>query len=130
MTFNHTTRCIILMVHGSRDPQWRAPFEELQKKLAEKLGSQSVALAYMEFTTPTLNQVIEDKYKQGLRDFIVFPLFMAAGAHVSQDIPVQTDEARKLYDDITVTVTPPAGEDEAMKALMIEMATRHFNSFQ
>lgn len=120
-------RCLVLMAHGSRDPKWREPFELLKDRIADALDCSSVALAYMEFASPTLDEVIENKVNAGTTDFIIFPLFMAAGAHVSNDIPAQVEKAKEQFDGISITVTPPVGEAEAVKTLMVELAVQHYN---
>jgi len=50
---------VIIMTHGSRAPEWRAPFERLQQQLHDTLGPGRIGLAYLEFIPPTLPEEID-----------------------------------------------------------------------
>jgi len=39
---------IVLVAHGSRDPEWSRPFERLAAALEKKLPAVAVALCYLE----------------------------------------------------------------------------------
>lgn len=103
-------KLLILLAHGSRDPRWQEPFKALTLSLREQLGQQKVALAYMEMAEPGLLDIAEKAIATGVTDFIILPLFMAAGGHVSKDIPLQAERLRQLGNDIKVEVLPPIGE--------------------
>ena len=48
------SECLVLLAHGSRDPQWRVPFERIVDAVQGQSGKTKVRLAYMEFIEPTL----------------------------------------------------------------------------
>ncbi len=50
---------LVLYAHGSRDPRWRATFEEL----AAEAGA---VLAYLELSAPTLDEVIDQAAGAGV----------------------------------------------------------------
>ena len=77
---------IILIAHGSRDPQWTEPFERIASCLAERLPAVCVALAYLEHG-PSLDEAVGALLGKGAGAIRVVPLFLGAGGHVKQDLP-------------------------------------------
>jgi sirohydrochlorin cobaltochelatase len=115
---------IILIAHGSKDPRWREPFEELYIDLKNTLGEEKVALAYLDFISPSLSDVINLSIKNGIENFKVFPLFMAGGGHVDKDIPKQIAEIKEKFNNISIELLPPIGENKEIVHLMKEIIAR------
>ncbi len=101
---------IILFAHGSRDPAWFAPFEMLRERVLTHTQGQPVRLAYLEFAGPTLQQAIAQAVSEGALAVRVVPVFLAAGAHVRQDLPVLVQEARLAHPNVVIELMPPVGE--------------------
>jgi sirohydrochlorin cobaltochelatase len=123
---NHTlapkSECLVLLAHGSKDPRWRAPFEQLAQRLRQELGDQNVRLAYMEFIAPTLMDVASECVGQQIVRLKVLPLFMAVGAHIAKDIPEQAAAAQRQFPQLTIEVLPPIGEDVRLLQLVEQLA--------
>jgi sirohydrochlorin cobaltochelatase len=117
----HESR-LVLLAHGSGDPRWRAPFEDLLEKLRHESGRQRIALAYMEFSEPTLMDVARDAVHQGITALRILPLFLAAGAHVDRDIPSQIEIVRVQFRQLRIDLLPPVGEDPRFKATLLQIA--------
>ena len=113
---------LVLYAHGSRDPVWRSYFEKLASDLQRDLEPDMVELAYMEFASPTLEDIVSSAYEQGVRRFRLLPLFFAGGAHVANDIPEQVDAVRALFPDATVDILPPVGEHRRFRTLLKVLA--------
>jgi sirohydrochlorin cobaltochelatase len=113
---------LILLAHGSHDPRWRAPFERLEADLKGAVGATRVRLAYLEFVGPTLLDVAAEAARDGMTGLRVLPLFLSAGAHVAQDIPVQVAQVRARNPRLEVEVLPPIGEHPRFTALLREVA--------
>jgi sirohydrochlorin cobaltochelatase len=111
---------LVLFAHGSIDPRWRAPFERLLADLQASHGADAVRLGYMEFARPSLEDVAAEAVRDGVSKLRVLPLFMAAGAHVAADIPVQAQQARAF--GLEVEVLPPVGEHPRFAALLRELS--------
>ena len=112
---------LILYVHGSKDPRWRAPFQALERRVQEDLGEASVRLAYMEFAEPTLQQVVAESAGSGHRRLRLLPLFLAAGAHLANDLPEQVGEVRDANPGVEIEVLPPIGEHPRFVELIEEL---------
>jgi len=111
----------VLFAHGSRDPVWRGRFERLASELSSAVGPGEVRLAYMEFTGPTLAEVVDQAAQEGVGRVVILPLFLASGGHVANDIPPQVAEARSLHPEIEILLLPPVGEDPRFAALVGEI---------
>ncbi len=109
---------LVLFAHGSMDPRWRAPFEDLDRALAAELGRDRVTLAYMEFVGPTLLDAASNAARDQVQILRVLPLFLSAGAHVAMDIPEQATQARWQFPQLNVEVLPPIGEDPRFVTLL------------
>jgi len=117
---------LILLAHGSPDPDWRRPFIELSRDLQARLTESAVRLAFMEFAAPTLGDVFREAASEGRTSLSVLPLFLAAGAHVSADIPRQIAEAKKELPELRIELLAPIGEDRRVQALFREIACEHW----
>lgn len=113
---------IVLMAHGSRDPRWREPFQRLAARMGEALGAERVRLAYMEFASPTLDDVADEAVADGRRQLAILPLFMAGGGHVAHDIPAQARAASARHPGLAIEILDPVGEDERVIEAMVSIA--------
>jgi len=113
---------LVLYAHGSNDPRWREPFEQLEADLRADLGDNRVRLAYMEFTQPTLAEVTAEAMREGIHSVSVLPVFMAAGAHLTTDLPKQVEAVRTQFPEVEVRVLAAAGEDPRLVALLHTIA--------
>ncbi len=118
---------IILIAHGSKDPRWKKPFEKLYNDLKSTLGEEKIALAYMEFISPNLFDVINNAIEKNINDFKILPLFMAGGGHIDRDIPEQIKQIKNQFTNINIELLPPIGEHnkiyEAMKSIIFDNLT-------
>jgi sirohydrochlorin cobaltochelatase len=78
---------IVLFAHGARDPEWARPFEAIRDRIRTTRPECPIALAYLEIMAPTLEQAIDALLAEGAAAITVFPLFMAQGGHLKQDLP-------------------------------------------
>jgi len=97
---------IVLVAHGSRDPEWARPFERLAAALEKRLPAVAVALAYLEHG-PSIDEALAALVAKGAGAIRVVPVFLGAGGHVKDDIPRLVAAARP---PVPVTVDAPIGE--------------------
>lgn len=117
---------LVLIAHGSRDANWREPLERLRANVARH-SQRRIDLCYMEMCSPGLKDVIAAGYEKGVRSFEVVPVFLATGAHVTNDIPKLVKEAEAQYGDCTFTIRKALGEEpgvmEALTAAALTAAS-------
>ena len=104
-------RAVILLAHGSRDPEWSRPFERIAAQLSKKF---LVRVAYLELMRPSLDEAVASLSAAGARSIRVVPLFLAQGRHVRQDLPRLLAGATAAHPTVKVIVEKPIGEDPAV----------------
>lgn len=103
-------RGIVLFAHGARDPEWARPFEEIRKRVSASRPEYPIALAYLEIHSPTLEEAIQSVVDEGASAVVVFPLFMAQGSHLKQDLPKILEAIRAQYPHVPISLEPALGE--------------------
>lgn len=114
---------MILFAHGSRDPQWRVPFEAILSCLREQHKGPS-ALAFLECMEPNLPQAIADMARAGIKKIQVIPVFLAVGSHVRKDLPLLLEEAKKQHPDTEIGVSAAIGEQPEIQQTIAMIALR------
>lgn len=99
---------IILLAHGSSDRRWCQTFEQLAAPtVAAVPGS---VIAYMELSSPSMEDEIARAAADGCQEVTVLPLFLAAGRHLRKDVPGMIAELEQQY-PLTIHLAPPVGEN-------------------
>jgi sirohydrochlorin cobaltochelatase len=99
---------VLLFAHGSRDPQWAKPFEELAGSLRQLIDA-PVMLAYLDFMKPTLAEAIDGLAKQASA-IRVIPVFLGTGGHVKEDLPRLVQQARGKHPGVSIRIDPTIGD--------------------
>ncbi|GHC37150.1 sirohydrochlorin chelatase [Aidingimonas halophila] len=114
------TQALILLAHGSRDPHWRAPFDNLEAALQQR-QQRMIRLAYMELCEPSLETVTADLAANNVSKADVLPLFFASGRHLREDVPGQIDELHQVHPDIRLTLLAPVGDHPAFVDALVNI---------
>ncbi|MCX6966854.1 MAG: CbiX/SirB N-terminal domain-containing protein [Verrucomicrobia bacterium] len=110
--------CMILLAHGSKNPQWAAPFRKLTADLRADLGDEAVYLCFMENTAPNLMEVAREIMQTGVRKYRLLPMFMAKGAHFYEDIPAEMAKVKAAFPDMEGELLEPIGLNPLFFELM------------
>jgi len=121
VTTTQYTAGLVLLAHGSRDPNWRKPFEQLQQTIQAQASDAWVGLAYMEMAQPTLEQVLND-LPASIKTVEILPMFMATGGHMANDVPKLVHDAQERFPQVAMTQHPPVGEHPLVKQAFTELA--------
>ncbi|PRP95662.1 sirohydrochlorin cobaltochelatase [Enhygromyxa salina] len=104
-------RALVLVAHGSPDPDWRRPLEQLHAQLAAQLGDR-VALAYLAHP-PGIPEVVAELAAIGHTEILVVAALLSPGGrHVKQDIPAAVAEARSRSPELRIELSPGALGDD------------------
>jgi sirohydrochlorin cobaltochelatase len=101
---------IVLFAHGARDPDWARPFEAIRDCVRKQRPEYPIELAYLEVMSPTLEDAIESLVREGASDVTVFPLFMAQGGHLKQDLPRMLSAIRAAHPHIPIRLESAIGD--------------------
>jgi sirohydrochlorin cobaltochelatase len=103
-------RGIVLFAHGARDPEWARPFEEIRERVRASRPEYPIELAFLDFMSPTLEEAVASLAEQGALAITVFPLFMAQGGHLKQDLPRMLDALRAKRPHVPIALESAIGD--------------------
>ena len=116
-TNQKTTERFIIIGHGS-------PLKEantigvlaasLHAGLHPGCNDNCVKGAYLQFSEPDIETVIENSVNEGASRIVLHPFFLNSGMHVTKDIPELIDSARKKYPGVEFIYTEPLGMHEKL----------------
>jgi sirohydrochlorin cobaltochelatase len=118
----HLMRGIVLFAHGSRDPLWHKPVEAVALAVRHKEPGALVACAYLEWSTPTLDEACEGLIAQGAHEISVLPLFLGVGKHARQDLPELVAQMTARWPNIAFQLQAAVGENARLVALLADIA--------
>lgn len=114
---------IILLAHGSRDPGWVAPFEQIRAAVESRRPECAVALAYLEHSTPDLPGAVDTLQARGATSIKVVPLFLGPGGHVRGNVPLLIERARAQHPSLEFDVKPFIGDARTVLDAIADYAT-------
>lgn len=113
---------LVLVAHGSRNQRWGVPLEALTASLQEQISDCTVQLAYAQFASPRVQDVVSDAVRAGVRRVCVLPLFMTSEGHVDRDIRPLVADLREAYPDVEVNLLPPVGQHAQFEKVLVDIA--------
>jgi len=115
-------KILMLVAHGSRNQAANDEVSRLATQVASLAQDDfdAVVPAFLELAEPDIHQGIERCAEMGASEVIVVPYFLAAGKHVTRDIPLELECARSGYPHITIETSQYLGENSAMAELIIQ----------
>ena len=110
---------LLLFAHGARDAAWARPFEEVARRIALQRPGLPLALAYLEFMTPGLEDAAHALVAQGCRCVHIVPMFLGTGGHVRKDIPPLIAKLQAQYAEAVEWRLHPAlgDQDRVLQAM-------------
>ena len=118
---------MILFAHGARDPRWAQPFQRLLVLTQANLPEVKVELAFLEFMTPELTDLVPQLIADGYLKIVVAPIFLGQGGHVLRDLPVMMNQLRETYPTLELQQLEAAGEDASVLQAIRDYCVRSFN---
>lgn len=117
-------RGIVLFAHGARDPEWARPFERIRDRIRASRPECPIELAYLDFMSPTLDEAVAALAQEGASSITVFPLFMAQGGHLKDDLPRMVETLRQSFPHLPICMETALGDVpeilEAISAWILE----------
>jgi sirohydrochlorin cobaltochelatase len=127
MTQPEPNQALVLVAHGSPDPDWRRPLERLLATLTLELGD-AVTLAYLAHA-PSISDAITSLAAAGHRRvLVVAALLSPGGRHVKRDIPEAVEAARARHPELEIRLEPGAlGDDDQVVAALARASLDRLN---
>ena len=108
-------RGVVLFAHGSRDPEWARPFEDIRDRVRARRPELPVSLAYLEAMRPSLEEAVADLVARGASSITVFPLFLAQGGHLKHDVPQLLEAIRARHGGLPIGLEAVLGDVAQMR---------------
>jgi sirohydrochlorin cobaltochelatase len=116
-------RGIVLFAHGARDPEWAVPLRRLAGIVASQDAGAAVAVAFLDFIQPPLEQAVANMLDQGIHDITVVPVFIAQGGHLKKDLPLIVAAIRAANPGVSIKLAAPVGESDTVLQAMAMFAS-------
>src|SRR5438132_9965041 len=105
------TRGLILFAHGSREPGWAEPFEQLAARIRVTAPEAQVRLAFLELMQPDLTSAAAELVAAGVDTIRLVPIFLGQGGHLRRDLPLLIENPQTQYPGTAFACAPAAGAD-------------------
>lgn len=120
---NPKTTAVLSIAHGNRHAghaQGRHPFmTELQARLQPHTEVYEDTVLKFEFPNLLFRHMTR-LARSGISDFVLVPLFLAAGTYTNRFIPFVLQKVRARHPHITTTLLPPLGEHPQTLQVLIQ----------
>jgi sirohydrochlorin cobaltochelatase len=105
------TRGLILFAHGSREPGWAEPFEQLAARVRVAAPRAQVGLAFLELMQPDLAGAAAQLVSAGVDTIRIVPIFLGQGGHLRRDLPLLVNDLQAQFPEAKFACAPAAGDD-------------------
>lgn len=112
---------LLVVAHGSRREASNDEVRDLSKKLdgmPHQYGS--VKPAFLELAEPSIPDGIRAAILDGSTKVVVFPYFLSAGRHVTEDIPSEIQIVKDEYPEVAIELAPYLGSAEGVTDLILK----------
>ena len=90
-------RPLLMIGHGSRDEDGRRSFLEFAAAYQALDASRPVVPCFLELTTPSIQEGVDQCVEQGYSEFSVLPILLFAARHNKFDVTNELDRARQRH---------------------------------
>lgn len=115
-------KALLVVAHGSRRAASNDEIRDLARRLSEDQNNRFglVAPAFLELADPSIPDGIEACIQQGMDEVVVFPYFLSAGRHVSEDIPAEVKIKQDEYPDKNIRIADYLGIAPGMTGMIFD----------
>ena len=116
---------VVLIGHGSKLPYGKEVMEEFGRRIEMRGIFKAVRVAFMQLNSPSIEETLRELAKAGMKNIVALPVFLADGAHTTEDIPEKLKVAfegawAEIGRDVTLTYAKPIGVDERIVDILLD----------
>ncbi|MBZ8178713.1 sirohydrochlorin chelatase [Oscillatoria salina] len=93
-------RPLLAIGHGTRDTEGRQTFIDFAEAYHKLDSSRPVIPCFLELTTPTIQEGVDNCVEQGYTEFSVVPILLFAARHNKFDVTNELDRARERHPQV------------------------------
>lgn len=112
---------LVIIAHGSRREQSNQEVRDLAAKMQLISDGQynSIRAGFLELAEPLIPAVLEQCINSGSTNIHVFPYFLSAGRHVTQDVPNDVKLTQEKHPKINITMKPYLGSNDDLAQFIL-----------
>ena len=124
---------LLVVGHGSSMPYNKELIEDIAARMAKKTEA-VVRVGFMNMNQPTIKDGLDGFDGTGVKKIVVFPLFLARGVHIKEDIPnligLKEGQKRIAYKGYDIVYADPLGSDDLIAELSCRRVTQAFAVYE
>jgi sirohydrochlorin ferrochelatase len=119
-----TRRALLLVAHGSRRQTSNDEVQQLSVALQTRLSGRfgHIACAFLELAEPSIPDAIQTCIDDGATQISILPYFLAAGRHVTEDIPAIVEAKKSVNPDVDIRLLSYLGAADGLIELLAAAA--------
>lgn len=118
-------QALLIIAHGSREPQANQEVEELAQLLLQQGISEEVRAAFLDpVARPTIPEAIDQLIKEGVTTITALPYFLNSGKHVQHDIPEIIKQKCDQHVGVRIVLTEHIGAHPEIIQLIKAIVSR------
>lgn len=116
-------KSLLLIAHGSRREASNDEIRALTRRLRSAGGARfnHIDCAFLELAEPSIPDGIEALIQNGAEQLTILPYFLAAGRHVTEDIPEQVAQKRREHPQVGIEIAPYLGTAADIPHLLLSL---------
>nr|QNO51407.1 sirohydrochlorin cobaltochelatase [Methanosarcinales archaeon ANME-1 ERB6] len=116
---------VVLIGHGSKLPYGKEVMEEFGRRVEMRGIFKAVRVAFMQLNSPSIEEALRELAKAGMTNIVAQPVFLADGAHTTEDIPEKLKESfegawAELGKGVKLIYAKPIGVDERIVDILLD----------
>ncbi len=113
-------KAIIFIAHGSKKDQSNNEFVNLIEKVSKEDTKYNFKkAAFLELSTPCVQEVAVEFIKKDVKDISFYPYFLNSGKHVLIDLPNIIENLKKEYPLVEFKLLSHFGKSEKIKDIIL-----------
>jgi sirohydrochlorin cobaltochelatase len=121
VTTSSTTEALVLIGHGSRDPEAIVEYQRFAEILASRLRT-PVQACFLEFADPPIVEGIRACIERGATHIIALPLFLGPAGHQKNDVPAIINWAKAKWPHLEFQYGTPLGAQPQIIEILAQRA--------
>lgn len=113
---------LLLIAHGSREPQANADLGFIAAALREREEYLCVEPSFLELAAPEADSAAARCVEQGATCVVIVPYFLSAGVHVHRDLSAIRDRLAERFPHVAFQLAPPLGRHPLLVEIVAQRA--------